>query len=136
MLARGQGGPLLVAVLLMFAAPLAAEDVDCENAFTQHAMNRCAHQSYLQADHALNDAYQQAVSAAQAMDEYLAEGDIAAETLLRDAQRAWITYRDKACEVESLLFRGGSMQPLIYSTCLERETQSRTEALRLFAEAF
>ena len=54
--------------------------------------------------------------------------------MLRDAQRAWITYRDLACAAESTLVRGGSMEPLMYYSCLERETRSRTESLRIFGE--
>lgn len=124
----------LVGALAFCAAPLAAEDLDCDNAMTQLDMNRCAHQAYVLADEDLNLAYGMAVDMARAMDEYLQDGDVPAVQLLRDAQRAWITFRDKACEVESTIVRGGSMQPLVYSSCLERETRARTESLRYFAE--
>lgn len=120
--------------LIAFAAPVAAEDLDCENAMTQLDMNRCAHQAYLLADEDLNIAYGMAVDAARLMDEYLQDGEVPAVTMLRDAQRAWITFRDKACELESTIVRGGSMQPLIYASCLERETRARSESLRYFAE--
>lgn len=124
----------LIAILLLYAAPLAAEDLNCAEPITQSDMNRCAHQSYLAADEDLNLAYKLAVAFAKEMDEYLSEGETPAVTLLRDAQRAWIPFRDKACELESTIVRGGSLQPLIYSSCLERETRARTEALRFFAE--
>ena len=124
----------LAIAFALAATPLAAEDLDCDNAMTQLDMNRCAHQAYLLADEDLNLAYGMAVDMARSMDAYLQEGEVPAVELLRDAQRAWITFRDKACEVESTMFRGGSMQPLIYATCLERETRARTESLRFFAE--
>lgn len=120
--------------LIAFAAPVAAEDLDCENALTQLDMNRCAHQAYLLAEEDLNHAYGMAVDAARSMDKYLQNGEVPTVTMLRDAQRAWITFRDKACELESTIVRGGSMQPLIYASCLERETRARTESLRYFAE--
>jgi uncharacterized protein YecT (DUF1311 family) len=123
----------LVALLSM-AAPLSAQEVDCNNAMTQMDMNFCAAQSYGYADEDLNLAYQLARAQAKQMDEYLQEGEVPAATMLRDAQRAWITFRDLACEVESTLVRGGSMQPLIYYSCLERETRNRTESLRYFGE--
>lgn len=120
--------------LLLCASPVMAQDVDCDDAITQLDMNICAHQAYLRADEDLNLAYGLAMDSARSMDEYLQDGEVPAVTLLRDAQRAWLTFRDKACEVESTLVRGGSMQPLIRSSCLERETRSRTEALRYFGE--
>lgn len=127
----------LVAFLGAAALPsfVAAEELDCEKALAQQDMNRCAYQSYLKADEALNAAYRQALAKARAMDEsYLREGDEPVATILRDAQRAWIPYRDKACELESTIVRGGSLQPLFYTTCLESETRARTKALLYFAE--
>ncbi|MEE2943664.1 MAG: lysozyme inhibitor LprI family protein [Pseudomonadota bacterium] len=123
----------LTFVLALLAAPVAADDLDCSNAMTQQAMNQCAHASYLLADEELNRAYKLAVAQAREMDEYLQEGEVPAVTMLRDAQRAWITFRDKACEVDSLVVRGGSMQPLIYAGCLEQQTRARTESLLAFA---
>ncbi|MGR3837196.1 MAG: lysozyme inhibitor LprI family protein [Cognatishimia sp.] len=113
---------------------LSAQEVDCNNAMTQMDMNFCAAQSYGYADEDLNLAYQLARAQAKQMDEYLQEGEVPSATMLRDAQRAWITFRDLACDVESTLVRGGSMQPLIYYSCLERETRNRTESLRYFGE--
>lgn len=124
----------LAALLAFIAAPGLAADLDCENAMTQFEMNRCAHQSYVLADEDLNLAYKMAMDMARATDEYLEDGQEPAAIMLRDAQRAWITFRDKACALESSMFRGGSMAPLVYSTCLERETRARTEALRFYAE--
>lgn len=124
----------LTLALTLCAAPVAAADLDCDNAMTQLDMNRCAHQAYVLADEDLNLAYGMAIDMARSMDEYLQDGEVPAEQLLREAQRAWITFRDKACELESTIVRGGSMQQLIYSSCLERETRARTESLRYFAE--
>lgn len=125
---------LILPLLMALAGPAAADTLDCSEAITQMDMNRCAHQSYVAADEDLNHAYQMAMDFAKDMDAYLQAGEIPAATLLRDAQRAWIPFRDKACALESTIVRGGSMEPLIYSSCLERETRARTEALRFFAE--
>ena len=123
-----------IALFAVLASPAVAQSIDCENAMTQFEMNHCAHQAYLYADEDLNLAYGLAMSAAKEMDKYIQPNEIPAATMLRDAQRAWITFRDKACEVESTIARGGSMQPLLYSSCLERETRARTESLRYFGE--
>ncbi|NQY61227.1 lysozyme inhibitor LprI family protein [Cognatishimia sp.] len=124
---------ILIALGLL-ASPLAAQEVDCANATTQMEMNFCAAQFYGYADEDLNLAYKLAMAQAKEMDKYIAADELPSATMLRDAQRAWITYRDLACAAESTLVRGGSMEPLMYYSCLERETRSRTESLRIFGE--
>ncbi|QTN36430.1 lysozyme inhibitor LprI family protein [Cognatishimia activa] len=124
---------ILIALGLL-ASPLAAQEVDCTNATNQMEMNFCAAQFYGYADEDLNLSYKLAMAQAKEMDKYIAADELPSATMLRDAQRAWITYRDLACAAESTLVRGGSMEPLMYYSCLERETRSRTESLRIFGE--
>ncbi|MGR3814453.1 MAG: lysozyme inhibitor LprI family protein [Cognatishimia activa] len=124
----------ILITLGLLASPLVAQEVDCTNATNQMEMNFCAAQFYGYADEDLNLAYKLAMAQAKEMDKYIAADELPSATMLRDAQRAWITYRDLACAAESTLVRGGSMEPLMYYSCLERETRSRTESLRIFGE--
>lgn len=124
----------LLYLTVFLALPAAAQEIDCNNAMNQMEMNFCAAQQYGYADEDLNLAYQLAITQAREMDQYISAGEVPAEDMLRQAQRAWITFRDLACDLESTLARGGSMQPLIYYSCLERETRMRTESLRYFGE--
>lgn len=124
----------LLFLFAVLAGPLAAQDIDCTDAQNQREMNFCAAQSYQYADEDLNLAYKLAIAQAKEMDQYIAADETPAATMLRDAQRAWITYRDLACAAESTLVRGGTMEPLIYYSCLESETRHRTESLRFFGE--
>lgn len=120
--------------LAAFALPGLAEQVDCANAVTQQDMNFCADQAWRLADQDLNLAYGIARSQMQQIDAALSEGDRGAELSLRTAQRAWITFRDAACDAEGFSSFGGSIRPMIVSLCLERLTRARTDDLRLFAE--
>lgn len=86
------------------------------------------------ADKDLNLVYKRAKTAARRIDEYLDSGQKPAAIMLRDAQRAWIPYRDQACEVESTVMRGGTMQPLLRWVCMARLTRERTKDLRFFAD--
>ena len=54
--------------------------------------------------------------------------------LLRDAQRAWITFRDQQCRYESSGVRGGSAFPMVQGMCLTRLTVERTRELRRLAQ--
>ena len=120
--------------MTLMMATAAGQEWNCDDPSTQTEMTVCAGQMYEAADGDLNLAWDIARSAAERMDEYLAEGEVPAVEILLDAQRAWLTYRDKTCEAESLLGRGGTIQSQLRLNCLERVTRARTEDLRYFGE--
>ena len=118
--------PLLLPCLcLLFAvaAPAqkkrAAKD-PCPGAYTQYDMNACAHRAFQAADAALNRAYNQLSSK-------LDEGRRAK---LKEAELAWLKYRDNNCEFVSSEYEGGSMRPMVHSFCLADVTRERTAELR------
>jgi urease subunit beta len=121
-------GPLVVAMGLMlggvFAQPAQAQSAaDCIAPQAQQMMNACAAKDYEIADAALNTAWKPAKVFADAIGQGAA---------LLEAQRAWLTYRDAACKVHASPFEGGSIQPLIRSTCLSELTAQRTALLLEF----
>ena len=129
-----QIGVITIAVLAIGVAN-GAKAQDCNrSAIDQSSINACAHVDWKIADRDLNRAYKQAKAAAQRMDEYLDDGQVPVAKMLRDAQRAWIPFRDQACAVESTSMRGGSAQPLLLWGCMTRLTRQRTEDLRNFAD--
>lgn len=92
----------------------------------QQGMNHCAWQDYRQADRVLNKAWQTLrKNSAQ---------ESGRPDLPLEAQRAWLTFRDKQCEAEGSKFEGGSLQPFIISTCLTRLTYNRVDEIQRFAE--
>lgn len=99
--------------------PIPSLPAECATPETQTAMNICAQAEYEQADVKLNNAYQ-AVKAA-----------VSGERVnqLITAEEAWINYRDRYCDFAQAQFTGGSMQPLVYSNCMEQVTQDRTVIL-------
>lgn len=123
---------ILTALLLMQASAQAAEpQVDCENAMTQMAMNICAGRDYEAADRKLNAVWDKVSTEMKRRDKIdITEDDRPGyfQTLLT-AQRAWLVYRDTHCRSEGYLARGGSMEPMLVSTCLAHLTRERTEQL-------
>lgn len=91
---------------------------------SQTALNATAAQNLQRADRALNAQY--TVTAGQL--------STPSRTLLRDAQRAWITFRDQQCRYESSAVRGGSAFAMVQSDCLARLTVERTGDLRRMAQ--
>ncbi len=112
-------------------------DQDASDRGVQQAMNICAHRDYLIADAELNAQWLVArehmrgldVSFSQYSDTEQTNRPGYFETLL-EAQRAWLAYRDAHCRSEGYEARGGSLEPLLVSTCKTALTQQRTEQLR------
>ncbi len=92
----------------------------CANAQTQFEMNQCAARDYRAANGVLNQTYQRLV--AMLNDEEKSQ--------LKTAQTAWLKYRDSNCEFEADQFKGGSMRPLAYASCLADMTRKRTIELK------
>ena len=121
---------MLAALLLVAQEPL--PQVDCGMAETQAAMNRCAFQAYERADTDLNDVWSDVRRTMQDRDRRsdYDDGEPGSWPSLLAAQRAWIAYRDAHCRLASYDARGGSLQPLLRSTCMTRLTEARTAQLR------
>lgn len=124
----------LVASALMLPCMALAQELDCTNAVTQVEMTSCAAIAFERADADLNAVYQRAITDTKQSDQIEPAWDPTNTEMLRDAQRAWIPYRDKACASESTWARGGSMQNMLFYSCLERLTKRRADDLLLFSE--
>ena len=112
---------LLTATLLTAATAQEREvKVSCEDPQTQAEINICARRAFEAADAELNRAYGQLASQL--------EGGQRAK--LKAAETAWLKYRDANCEYEAGAYEGGSMQPAVISSCLERMTKARAAELR------
>jgi uncharacterized protein YecT (DUF1311 family) len=120
--------------VVLFGSAQAQEQPDCSDPQTQTDMTICAGQAFDAADNKLNEAYQQAIAVAKQMDGYLDADMKGAEEALREAQRAWIPYREKACEAYGFLARGGSMEPMLVAQCMTDITQNRIAELEAFAQ--
>lgn len=94
--------------------------VDCRNPQTQSVMNLCAAEDAKKADRRLNQTYQKAIAKFKGTPQ---------EKQLVDAQLVWIKFRDADCAFSRDRFQGGSMAPMVYSTCIARMSQQRTKEL-------
>lgn len=128
---------LLLALLLVPLPALAQENtVNCAEAVTQVDMTYCADRAWKLADEDLNLAYGFAQAMMKQIDAALPQDQRGAEQALREAQRAWIGFRDAGCKAEGYRAAGGSMQPMVVASCLERVTRARTEELRMLGETW
>jgi uncharacterized protein YecT (DUF1311 family) len=108
---------LAVALLAMLSvsSTARAED-DCEGE-TRHEMNMCAGSKFEKSDKVMNERYSKLMKRL----------DLEDQEKLRQAQRAWISYRDKVCEFETNGL--GSVRPTIFAGCLTALTEDHIKYL-------
>ena len=112
-------------VFSMFGGACLAQEVDCANALAQQDMNQCAYGDWEAADADLNAVYKVALAMLKDWDSGLPAEERGGADALRQAQRAWITFRDKACEAEGYAMKGGSAEALLVYGCMRRLTKER-----------
>lgn len=107
------------AALFLVTTGLFVSARDCSRETTQAGLNACVAGDAKLADQALNHAYQR-----------LSAG-LSGESrgLLRDAERAWIHFRDKHCAFVGSGTEGGSVQAMVISDCIAETTNARAMQL-------
>ena len=92
----------------------------CAKAQSQADLNDCWGKEYRAADAILNQIYRQLVSML----------DDEEKSQLKEAQTAWLKYRDANCEFVADQYKGGTIRPMVYAICLGNMTKERTTELR------
>ncbi|MPZ42425.1 MAG: DUF1311 domain-containing protein [Betaproteobacteria bacterium] len=113
----------IIAIVLMLEVTDTAASANCGELQTQVEMNQCASHDYAKADRELTMLY----------NEYWARLSEDRKRQLRDAQLAWLKFRDLSCSFESSGVRGGSVYPLMLNTCLATMTRARLQQLTVLA---
>ncbi|WP_296718674.1 lysozyme inhibitor LprI family protein [Erythrobacter sp.] len=129
----------LILPLLLQSAEPPVPGWNCDDPQVQQEMNWCAARDFEVADERLNSQWKETAAAMKARDASFVEyaGDDTREGYfesLLEAQRAWLRYRDAHCRLEGYYARGGSLEPLLVSTCKARLTRMRTDELRELIE--
>lgn len=105
--------------------------------YTTVGMGYCFEQERLFWDARLNTTYREALQRAQTIDKEMAAIGSSAppqEEALRKMQRAWITFRDAACEYEYSQWGGGTGGGPAYVSCLMSLTADQTSRLARWLE--
>jgi uncharacterized protein YecT (DUF1311 family) len=126
---------LVTAALLLLASAGIAHATDCKNPQSNYDMKVCAAEDLKKADADLNVAYTKALAEARKWYQSTKTIPVYAnmpdnEAVLRDAQRAWVTFRDANCKYQYQIYYGGSHAPLAHTLCMADMTKARTKELR------
>ena len=113
-----------------------------EKPIGQLQMDRCADSEYRNADAHLNTVYRKAMKymtndlemAQKTGDQQQIKYEQTALASLKEAERAWVSYRDIQCKAAAQQYEGGSMAPMIFSQCLTCITKHRIADLESIYE--
>ena len=118
---------LIVTVLMILVMTIAycfaqeqKKPEPCADAQSQAEMNICWGNEYKAADARLNEAYRQ----------FASKLDDAEKAQLKNAQLAWLKYRDANCDFVADQYKGGTIRPMIAAICLADVTNNRTTELK------
>src|SRR5215469_11032103 len=91
----------------------------CDNPQSQIEMNDCAAKEFHDADQKLNKLY---AELSRKLEPDRLEK-------LKEAERAWIKFRDADCDFQTYLNRGGTIYPMVYNGCLTENAKNRIKQL-------
>ncbi len=122
-------------LLLAAAAPPPAEE-NCGD-LPQQPMNQCLYRAFQRTDAELNRQWRITSEEMKARDRGIDRSydkDAGYFDTLLASQRAWLTFREKQCLLESFEMRGGSGAPMMHSLCMARVTRERIQQLKSLTE--
>jgi uncharacterized protein YecT (DUF1311 family) len=101
-------------------------------------MNQCQAEAWRRSDERLNALYARIVDSLQKdlddaqkrKDEVLVAYGARGLNDLKDAQQAWIVYRNLHCAAAEQRYEGGSMAPAVHAECLRQLTNHRIQELQ------
>ena len=117
---------------------LPAQTNPCDAANTQMEMNQCSAEEYKKADAHLNVVYANLIRLLQKDSGHAQQQsggeqrkpETPAVDKLKAAQRQWIRYRDLHCSAVRAQYEGGTISPMMWTTCMAETTNHRIEELK------
>ena len=111
-------------LLLIICATILSQNQEkkdpCADAQSQAEMNMCWGKEYKAADAKMNKTYQ----------DFMSKLDESEKMQLKNAQLAWLKYRDANCDFVADQYKGGTMRPMIAAICLADVTNARVNELK------
>ena len=122
-------GLTLVAFALSVPVAEAEQPIDCGYPLNQSERTYCANEALKTAEENMGKSYDQALAKMGELDETLPDHLKGSPAALKDAQQAWLEFREKDCTAYSFPFRGGTRGEELYRGCMIVMTMQRTDEL-------
>jgi uncharacterized protein YecT (DUF1311 family) len=119
-----------ICMLAPFASATAEEEWICDKAMSNAETRQCADREFKKHDAELNRLYKKLLENAADQGDVQQGYGVPPLEALKQAQRAWVAFRDANCHWKSTSFYGGTGQSVIMSSCLAIATRDRVEELK------
>lgn len=121
---------LIVSAIWLFPLPANAQS-RCDDEYDTAAIVSCLQLDFEAEDRRLNDRYRRLAAMMRASDVSAASDATPAigEQRLREAQRAWIRFRDAECRLTGHAMIGGSQAAILEAGCRTARTRERVGQL-------
>ncbi len=121
---------IILAALLPLAAQAQEHEDPCANAESTMEINDCMRGVFEQADAELNRVYRAVMASIDEADHVPADKRKEWKQQLREAQRDWVSFKEKDCEVVYYEWWLGSGANAAALGCLISKTETRTNDLK------
>ena len=122
------------ATLVFSSSASAAENWVCDEARDNASLLQCADGEFRKYDAELNRIYAVLMKDAATMSAPQSGYGAPPVQALRNAQRAWIAFRDSNCHWKATAFYGGTGQAVIMANCRAIATRDRVDEFKEFQE--
>ena len=119
-----------ICMLAPSASATAEEEWICDKAMSNAETRQCADREFKKHDAELNRLYKKLLENAADQGDVQQGYGVPPLEALKQAQRAWVAFRDANCHWKSTSFYGGTGQSVIMSSCLAIATRDRVEELK------
>lgn len=125
---------IVIAFLVVSLSAGSAQALDCANAITTPEINECASIEKDKVEAKLNDTYKKALAFLDNSDPLIKEDAAKAKAKLKEAQRAWIKFRETDCDAIYSFNASGTMRTVLWIGCMQSHAEQRINELNNFME--
>ncbi len=131
---KGPMKSVAVATLVTMLASRDASALDCANAITTPDINECVAIEKDKVEVKLNETYQRVLAFLDNSDPLIKEDAAKAKMKLKEAQRAWITFREADCDAVYAYNASGTIRTVMWIGCMQTHAEQRIAELNSFME--
>lgn len=96
-------------------------------------MEECKKRTLEKTEVTLNKLYKRVIQALSKRDSADAQNSETRELLI-EAQRAWVSFRDKDCKAAYTYFAAGTIRNIAFLDCMQSRAEQRIKELKAYAE--
>ena len=118
----------LLALLLIVVPTLCHAKLDCKNVITTPDINQCAQIEFESVEKKLNETYRRVLKSLNKPDEETVSYSKIKNGLI-EAQKAWVSFRQKDCDAYFTLHASGTIRTVMYIGCMQSHAEKRIKEI-------